>query len=234
MNLIDTPGHVDSHYEVSRSLAACEGALLVVDAAQGVEAQTVANAEVAVAADLEIIPVINKIDLPTAEPDRVRREIEDIVGLPADDAILLSAKTGEGVDLLLQAIAERIPAPAGDSAAPLRALVFDSWYDPYLGATLLVRLVDGELANVGRIRFLASGDEHEITLLGELRPELYTVERAGRLSRCAMKSAAFPGVMRSPRRTGSSSSESASRSRETRRNFSTSTTPAQKERKAIT
>ena len=178
LNLIDTPGHVDFHYEVSRSLAACEGALLVVDAAQGVEAQTVANAEAAVAAGLEIIIVINKIDLPTADPERVRREIEDIVGVPADDAVLVSAKTGEGVPAVLAAIVERIPPPRGDSAAPLRGLVFDSWYDPYLGATMLVRIVDGELHAGARVRLMSSSEEHDITLLGELRPEVCKVPQA--------------------------------------------------------
>ena len=145
LNLIDTPGHVDFHYEVSRSLAACEGALLVVDAAQGVEAQTVANAEIAVANGLELIPVLNKIDLPNADPEGALREIEDIVGIPATDALRVSAKTGEGVEELLEAVVARIPPPSGDPSAPLRALVFDSWYDPYLGATMLVRVVDGAL-----------------------------------------------------------------------------------------
>ncbi len=166
LNLIDTPGHVDFHYEVSRSLAACEGALLVVDAAQGVEAQTVANAELAVAAGLEIIPVINKIDLPTADLERARREIEDIVGIPAHDALPVSAKTGQGVAAILEAIVARVPAPKGDPEAPLRALIFDSWFDSFLGATMLVRVVDGKLERRSRIRFFSTGREHEVTLLG--------------------------------------------------------------------
>ena len=166
LNLIDTPGHVDFHYEVSRSLAACEGALLIVDAAQGVEAQTVANAELAIAAGLEIIPVINKIDLPNADLDRAVREIEDIVGIPADEALAVSAKTGQGVPAILEAIVARIPPPKGDPAAPLRGLIFDSWYDPFLGATMLVRVVDGELAKRSRVRLLSTGRDHDVTLLG--------------------------------------------------------------------
>ena len=179
LNLIDTPGHVDFHYEVSRSLAACEGALLVVDAAQGVEAQTVANAEVAVAAGLEVIPVLNKIDLPNADPERCRQEIEDIVGVPADDALLVSAKTGKGVDAILEAIVARVPAPQGDPDAPLRALVFDSWYDAYQGATMLVRVVDGELRRKSTVRLMAGGSEHEVALLGALVPEVEKIPRAG-------------------------------------------------------
>ncbi|MFQ5514754.1 MAG: translation elongation factor 4 [Myxococcota bacterium] len=178
LNLIDTPGHVDFHYEVSRSLAACEGALLVVDAAQGVEAQTVANAELAVAAGLEVIPVINKVDLPNADPERVIREIEDIVGIPGGDALCISAKTGQGIEVLLEAIVSRVPAPCGDPEASLRGLVFDSWYDPYQGAAMLVRIVDGSLVPRERIRLLATGEEYEVTLLGILAPELRRVSRA--------------------------------------------------------
>jgi len=166
LNLIDTPGHVDFHYEVSRSLAACEGALLVVDAAQGVEAQTVANAELAVAAGLEIIPVVNKIDLPSADPERALREVEDIVGISAEGALRVSAKTGEGVPAILEAIVERVPAPSGDPEAPLRALVFDSWYDAFLGATMLVRVVDGKLEKRARIELLSDKSEWDVTLLG--------------------------------------------------------------------
>ena len=177
LNLIDTPGHVDFHYEVSRSLAACEGALLVVDAAQGVEAQTVANAEVAVATGLEVVPVLNKTDLPNADPERVLREIEDIVGIPADDALRVSAKTGAGVDELLEAVVARIPPPSGDPDAPLRALVFDSWYDPYLGATMLVRAVDGALDRGSRLRLMATGRDHEASLVGALVPEAKSVDR---------------------------------------------------------
>jgi GTP-binding protein LepA len=176
LNLIDTPGHVDFHYEVARSLGACEGVLLVVDAAQGVEAQTLANAEVAVAAGLEVIPVINKIDLPNADPARVRREIEEIIGISAEDALCVSAKTGEGVPALLEAIVARIPAPLGDPSAPLRALVFDSWFDPYQGAAMLVRIRDGELRADSRIRLMASDEEHEVSLLGVLAPEVVRID----------------------------------------------------------
>ncbi len=179
LNLIDTPGHVDFHYEVSRSLAACEGALLVVDAAQGVEAQTVANAEIAIASGLEVVPVLNKADLANADPDRVRREIEDIVGLPADDALFVSAKTGIGCDEVLEAIVQRIPPPGGDVDAPLRALVFDSWYDPYQGATMLVRIVDGTLAADATIRLLAAREDYDVALLGALVPEVEPIDRAG-------------------------------------------------------
>jgi GTP-binding protein LepA len=178
LNLIDTPGHVDFHYEVSRSLAACEGVLLVVDAVQGVEAQTVANAELAVANGLEVVPVINKIDLPNADPDRVIEEIENIVGIPAEDAIRVSAKTGAGIDELLLALVARIPPPAGDPEAPLRALVFDSWYDPYQGATVLLRVVDGSLDARSRIRFASTGEEYELSLLGVLAPDLQRISRA--------------------------------------------------------
>ena len=177
LNLIDTPGHVDFQYEVSRSLAACEGVLLVVDAAQGVEAQTVANAEVAILAGLELVPIINKTDLPNADPERIVREIEEIVGIPADDALRISAKTGAGVERVLEAIVERIPAPSGDPDASLRATIFDSWYDPYLGATMLVRVKDGMLERGTRLRMMASGAEHDLTFLGELVPEVRPIER---------------------------------------------------------
>ncbi len=177
LNLIDTPGHVDFHYEVSRSLAACEGVLLVVDAVQGVEAQTVANAEIAVATGLEVIPVVNKVDLPNADPERVLAEIEDIVGIPTDDAVLVSAKTGQGVEELLEAIVRVVPPPSGDPDAPLRALVFDSWYDSYLGATMLVRVVDGCLARRSTLRLMSTGSEWDTTLLGVLVPEAARVEK---------------------------------------------------------
>jgi GTP-binding protein LepA len=176
LNLIDTPGHVDFHYEVSRSLAACEGALLVVDASQGVEAQTVANAEVAIATGLEVIPVINKIDLPSADPERALREIEEIVGISTEEAVRVSAKTGAGVEELLETIVRLIPPPGGDEAAPLRALVFDSWYDPYLGATMLVRLFDGSYTRRTRMKLMSRGEEWDTTLLGVLSPEVTRVE----------------------------------------------------------
>ena len=158
-NLIDTPGHVDFTYEVSRSLAACEGAVLVVDATQGVEAQTVANAMMAMNANLEIIPLINKIDLPSADPERVRAEIEDALAIPADDAVLASGKTGVGVHDLLEAVVYNIPAPTGDANAPLRALIFDSYFDPYRGVVALVHIVDGSMRKGQRLRLMASGTD---------------------------------------------------------------------------
>jgi GTP-binding protein LepA len=170
LNLIDTPGHVDFSYEVSRALSACEGAVLVVDAAQGIEAQTLANTYLAVEANLEIVPILNKIDLPSAEPERVAREIEDILGLPADDVLRVSAKTGQGVEELIERIVERVPPPAGDPNAPLRALIFDSWFDPYVGVVLLVRVVDGRLAVGERIKLMARGSEHEVQDLDLIDP----------------------------------------------------------------
>jgi GTP-binding protein LepA len=165
LNLIDTPGHVDFSYEVSRALQACEGALLVVDAAQGVEAQTLANAYLAVEAGLEIIPVINKIDLPAADPERVAGEIEDVIGLDASDALRVSAKEGKGIDDLLERIVERVPPPGGDPEAPLRALVFDSWFDPYVGAVVLARVIDGSLRKGDRVRMMARGLERDVQML---------------------------------------------------------------------
>ena len=170
LNLIDTPGHVDFTYEVSRSLAACDGAVLVVDATQGVEAQTVANAMMAMNANLDIIPLINKIDLPAAEPDRVREEIEEGLAIPADDAVLASGKTGEGVHDLLEAVVYNIPAPTGDAAAPLRALIFDSYFDPYRGVVALIRVVDGSLKKGDRVRMMATGTEVLVEEVGARRP----------------------------------------------------------------
>jgi GTP-binding protein LepA len=175
-NLIDTPGHVDFSYEVSRSLAACEGALLVVDAAQGVEAQTLANAYLAVEGDLEMVPVINKIDLPAADPDRVREQIENVIGIDASRAVLTSAKKGEGIDEVLAAVVERIPPPSGDPDAPLKALLFDSWYDPYRGVGCLIRVIDGTLATGETIRFMASGRTYEVDELGVFEPKARKVE----------------------------------------------------------
>ncbi len=179
LNLIDTPGHVDFSYEVSRSLAACEGALLVVDAAQGVEAQTLANVYLALDHDLEIVPVLNKVDLPSADPERVRRELEEVVGLPGEDAIEVSAKYGRGVDELLEAIVRRIPPPRGEAEAPLRALVFDSWFDPYHGAVVLVRVMEGRVARGERIRLMQVGREYELTRLAVLSPGPREVESLG-------------------------------------------------------
>ncbi|MDR0515227.1 MAG: GTP-binding protein, partial [Coriobacteriaceae bacterium] len=169
-NLIDTPGHVDFTYEVSRSLAACEGAVLVVDATQGVEAQTVANAMMAMNADLEIIPLINKIDLPAAEPDQVKAQIEDGLAILADDAILASGKTGQGVHDLLEAVVYNIPAPTGDAQAPLRALIFDSYFDPYRGVVALIRVFDGKVSKGERIHMMATGIDALVEEVGARRP----------------------------------------------------------------
>ena len=170
LNLIDTPGHVDFTYEVSRSLAACEGALLVVDAAQGVEAQTLANVYMALENDLEILPVLNKIDLPTAEPDRVAREIEDIIGLDTSDAVRVSAKEGLGINEILEQIVDRVSHPDGNPEAPLRALIFDSWFDAYLGIVIMIRVVDGSVRLGDRVIFMATGKEYEVTQLGVFTP----------------------------------------------------------------
>ena len=179
LNFIDTPGHVDFSYEVSRSLAACEGALLVVDATQGVEAQSVANCYTAVEQGLEVMPVLNKIDLPTAEPDRVRQEIEQIIGIPADDAICVSAKTGQGVDDLLEQIVQRIPAPQTISDRPLRALIVDSWYDSYLGVVALVRVMDGALHRRQRITIMSTGRQFQVDQVGIYTPKSTPVESLG-------------------------------------------------------
>jgi GTP-binding protein LepA len=172
LNLMDTPGHVDFAYEVSRSLAACEGALLVVDAAQGVEAQTLANVYQSIEHDHEIIPVINKIDLPSAEPEKVRHEIEEIIGIDASNAVLASAKAGIGIEEILDAIVERIPAPKGDADAPLKAMLVDSWYDPYLGVVILVRVIDGMIRKGQQIKFMAAGTTHLIDRVGAFRPKI--------------------------------------------------------------
>ena len=171
LNLIDTPGHVDFSYEVSRALSACEGALLVVDASQGVEAQTVANAFLASQHNLTIIPVINKIDLPAAQPDRVKEQIESILAIPAADALCISAKSGLGVDEVLEAIVQRIPPPRGSDEAPLRALIFDSWFDPYRGAVVLVRVMEGRIIRHQRIRLCYNNEVYEVEDLGTLTPK---------------------------------------------------------------
>jgi GTP-binding protein LepA len=172
LNLMDTPGHVDFAYEVSRSLAACEGALLVVDAAQGVEAQTLANVYQSIEHDHEIVPVINKIDLPAADPEGVRQEIEEIIGLDASEAVLASAKSGLGIPQILQAIVDKIPPPKGDRDAPLKAMLVDSWYDPYLGVVILIRVKDGVIRKGQQIRFMAAGTTHLVDRVGCMRPKI--------------------------------------------------------------
>ncbi len=179
LNLIDTPGHVDFSYEVTRSLAACEGALLLVDASQGVEAQTLANAYLAVDNNLEIIPVINKIDLPGAQPDEARRQIEEIIGLDATGAILASAKEGTGTEEILEAIVARLPPPTGDSDAPLKALIFDSWYDSYRGVVIVVRVLEGTVKAGTKVRFMASAQDYPIESLGVFLPKSTPVDELG-------------------------------------------------------
>jgi GTP-binding protein LepA len=179
LNLMDTPGHVDFAYEVSRSLAACEGSLLVVDASQGVEAQTLANAYHAIDANHEIIPVLNKIDLPSAEPDRVCQEIEDVIGIDTSDSVKVSAKTGLGIDDLLEAMVKRLPAPVGDRNAPLKALLVDSWYDPYLGVVTLVRVKDGVLRKGMRIRMMAAAASYDLDKVGVFTPKPKDVAELG-------------------------------------------------------
>jgi len=179
INLMDTPGHVDFAYEVSRSLAACEGALLVVDASQGVEAQTLANVYLALDNDLEIVPVLNKIDLPAAEPERIRQQIEDVIGLDASDAILASAKSGIGIEDTLEAIVTRLPAPTGKRDAPLKALLVDSWYDSYLGVMILVRVVDGTMKKGQKIRMMSSGSSHQIDQVGIFSPKITKLDELG-------------------------------------------------------
>jgi GTP-binding protein LepA len=179
LNLIDTPGHVDFAYEVSRSLAACEGALLVVDASQGVEAQTLANVYQAINANLEIVPVLNKVDLPAAEPERIKQQIEDVIGIDAQDAVLISAKTGLGVPDVLEAIITRLPAPKGDRDAPLKALLVDSWYDAYLGVVVLVRIIDGVLKKGMKVRMMGTGGLYGIERVGVSRPKKVVVDELG-------------------------------------------------------
>ena len=176
LNLIDTPGHVDFSYEVSRSLAACDGALLVVDASQGVEAQSVANCYTATELGLEVLPVINKIDLASADPVRVMQEIEEIIGIDAQDAQLVSAKTGQGVAELLEEIVKRIPPPKGDPAAPLQALIIDSWFDNYLGVVSLVRVINGSLKLSDKIRVMSTGRSHQVDRLGRFTPKPLAAE----------------------------------------------------------
>ena len=179
LNLMDTPGHVDFAYEVSRSLAACEGSLLVVDASQGVEAQTLANVYQALDAGHDIVPVLNKIDLPAAEPERIRQQIEDVIGLDASDAVMISAKTGLNIEGVLEAIVTKLPAPTGDADAPLKALLVDSWYDAYLGVVVLVRVIDGSMKKGARIQTMATGAHYEVDRIGVFKPKMTGVERLG-------------------------------------------------------
>ena len=179
LNLMDTPGHVDFAYEVSRSLAACEGALLVVDAAQGVEAQTLANVYQSIEHDHEIVPVINKIDLPAAEPEKVKAEIEEVIGLDASDAVMTSAKSGIGIEDVLEAVVKRIPPPKGDPNAPLKAMLVDSWYDPYLGVVILVRVIDGVIKKGLQVKFMAGGTEHLIDRVGCMTPKIEHLPELG-------------------------------------------------------
>lgn len=179
LNLMDTPGHVDFAYEVSRSLAACEGSLLVVDASQGVEAQTLANVYQAIDANHEIVPVLNKIDLPAAEPERVRAQIEEVVGIPADDAVEISAKTGINIEGVLEALVQRLPAPTGDANAPLQALLVDSWYDPYLGVIILVRIKEGRLKRGDKIRMMQKGATYHVDQVGVFLPKMSVVASLG-------------------------------------------------------
>jgi len=179
LNLMDTPGHVDFAYEVSRSLAACEGALLVVDAAQGVEAQTLANVYASIEHDHEIVPVINKVDLPAADPEGVRQEIEEIIGLDASEAVLASAKTGLGIDEVLQAIVDKVPPPKGDREAPLKAMLVDSWYDPYLGVVILVRVIDGAIRKGQQVKFMQAGTTHLVDRVGCFRPKIEPLGELG-------------------------------------------------------
>ncbi len=178
-NLMDTPGHVDFAYEVSRSLAACEGSILVVDASQGVEAQTLANVYQAIDANHEIVPVLNKIDLPAAEPDRIKQQIEDVIGLDASNAIMISAKTGIGIDEVMEAIATRLPPPKGDAGATLKALLIDSWYDPYLGVVALVRIKDGVLKKGMKVRMMATGAAHFVDRVGYFTPKMEMTDELG-------------------------------------------------------
>ncbi len=179
LNLMDTPGHVDFAYEVSRSLAACEGSLLVVDASQGVEAQTLANVYQALDARHEIVAVLNKVDLPAAEPERVRQQIEDVVGIPADDAVMISAKTGLNIEGVLEALVTRLPPPTGDAAAPLKALLVDSWYDQYLGVVILVRIKDGRLRRGAKVRMMSSGAAYVVEQVGVFTPKMVPTDDLG-------------------------------------------------------
>ena len=179
LNLIDTPGHVDFSYEVSRSLSACEGALLIVDASQGVEAQTLANTYLAIENNLELIPVLNKIDLPSAEPERIKEQIESIIGLDASEAVLTSAKTGLGIEEVLEAIVAKVPSPKGSRDRPLKALIFDSWYDSYRGVIVLFRIIDGTIKKGTKIKFFNTGREYLVETIGVNRPRPTNINELG-------------------------------------------------------
>src|SRR6201990_646812 len=179
LNLMDTPGHVDFAYEVNRSLAACEGSLLVVDASQGVEAQTLANVYQAIDNNHEVVPVLNKVDLPAAEPDKVKQQIEDVIGLDASDAVLISAKTGLNVRAVRESSVKRLPPPKGDVDATLKALLVDSWYDAYLGVVVLIRIVDGVLKKGGRIRMMGTGAAYDVERVGFFTPKMQQVDELG-------------------------------------------------------
>ncbi len=177
LNLIDTPGHVDFSYEVSRALASCDGAILVVDASQGVEAQTLANAHLAMELGLSFVPVLNKIDLPGSEPDRIKEQVENLLAIPGEECLLISAKTGQGIPDLLEALVQRLPPPGGEAAGPLRARIFDAWYDPYRGVVAMIRVVDGSIARGDIIRFFATGSQHEVSEIGVYSPFLAPCDR---------------------------------------------------------
>src|SRR6187455_318164 len=179
LNLIDTPGHVDFAYEVNRSLAACEGSLLVVDASQGVEAQTLANVYQAIENNHEVVPVLNKVDLPAAEPEKIRQQIEDVIGLDASEAVLISAKTGLNIEGVLEAIVTRLPPPTGDRSATLKALLVDSWYDVYLGVVVLVRIVDGRLKKDQRIRMMGTNAAYDVERVGFFTPKMTQIDELG-------------------------------------------------------
>ena len=179
LNLMDTPGHVDFAYEVSRSLAACEGAILVVDASQGVEAQTLANVYTALDNDLEILPILNKVDLPAADVDRVKEQIEDVIGLDASEAVPISAKTGQNVQAVLEAIVENLPAPKGDESKPLQAMLVDSWYDAYLGVIVLVRVIDGVLKKGQKVKLMSTEAVHPVERVGIFRPKQEMLQQLG-------------------------------------------------------
>ena len=187
LNLIDTPGHVDFSYEVSRSLSACEGSLLIVDSSQGVEAQTLANVYQAIDADHEIVTVLNKIDLPASEPERIKKQIDEVIGLPGEDAIEVSAKTGVGIKSVLSSLVEKLPPPKGKIDNQLKAMLIDSWFDPYLGILILVRIVDGKLFKGQKIRFMSTGSSYTVDSLGIFTPKILNVDYMGPLQKLVLE-----------------------------------------------